>query len=32
MPVHPITYEALVRIFGEELTKRFYTPVSLVRR
>ncbi len=32
MPVHPITYETLVRIFGETMTKRFYTPVSCVRR
>lgn len=32
MPVHRITYEALVRIFGEDVTSRFYTPISVVRR
>ncbi len=32
MPVPRITYDALVRIFGEELTSRFYTPISMVRR
>ncbi len=32
MPVPRITYDALVRIFGEELTARFYTPISVVRR
>jgi len=32
MPVPRITYEALVRIFGEEMTARYYTPFSLVRR
>lgn len=32
MPVPMITYETLVRIFGEEMTKRYYTPFSLVRR
>lgn len=32
MPIPRITYEALVRIFGEDLTRRYYRPVSVVRR
>lgn len=32
MPVPRITYEALVRIFGEDVTSRYYTPFSFVRR
>jgi hypothetical protein len=32
MPIPRITYEALVKIWGEELTSTFYTPVSVVRR
>ena len=32
MPVPRITYDALVRLFGETFVSRFYTPVSMVRR
>lgn len=32
MPVPRITYDALVRVFGEPMVSRFYTPFSLVRR
>lgn len=32
MPVPRITYEALIRIFGEDVTSRYYTPISPVRR
>lgn len=32
MPIPRMTYDALVRIFGEDFTKLYYSPVSLVRR
>jgi len=31
MLVPRMTYDALVAIFGEEMTRRYYTPFSFVR-